>query len=140
MQLYNCKVRLGSNGAPSLYNEVHKIGVTVPEIIVLRHVHGGASHDDIISVDNAAVTDIAPSGDIPRSDEQERTRLAALYAPALRKLGTSISLLFGAAGALPRTTDGVPDGVVKVDEPVERVKRGRKPAQSDGNAALADLE
>ena len=119
MQLYSAKVRLGN----SLHNEVVKVDVTVPEIIVLRHVHGTMSDNGVSTVDPASVVDIKQTGENTLSDDQERTRLAACYSVALKKLDTSINQLFGAAGPLPRTTEGLGDQVVKVEGTVERVKR-----------------
>lgn len=118
MQLYQCKVRLNSN----IMNEVPKIHVTVPEIIVLRIVHsmgegqgGHAPVDDIkpmFDAKNALVT-------VERTDAEERERLESLYAGALQrnKQYPTVNAIFGVGVALPKTTEGIQDA------PVEGVKR-----------------
>ena len=47
MDYFNCKVRLGG----SLHNEVRKTAISAPEVIVLRHIHGGESVFDFEPVD-----------------------------------------------------------------------------------------
>lgn len=65
MQVANAMLSLaGDHG-----NQVPKYGITVAEIVVLRHVHGGD-----------AVKDIEPTGDVERSDFEERDRLAGMFA------------------------------------------------------------
>lgn len=63
--LYSCKVRLGG----SVLNEVPKIGVTAPEIEVLKKIHG----DD-------AVLDIKRTGHVERTYMEERERINDTYA------------------------------------------------------------
>lgn len=66
MQPYKCKLRLNGN----LNNEVVKRGVTAPEIMVLRALHGAD-----------AVVDISEDGPMDkRSHSEERARIMLLYA------------------------------------------------------------
>ena len=124
MQLYSCKVRLKG----SLLHEVFKPEVTIPEMIVLRHVHQG---------DNEALADIRPLGreayDVPGFDEEtekpkekvlrtdtiERARLKRLYDPREKILPK----LFGVGQPLPQVMDGI-DGVA---EPARRRKSAPAP-------------
>ena len=84
MQVFNAKVRL----AGSLLNEVKRLGLTVPEIVVLRRLHG-----------EDAVVDIQHVGDAEVDDIDERGRLHEEYAGGLASLGeeqkTSIEKMFG---------------------------------------------
>lgn len=131
MQLYSCKVRLKGD----LLNEVVKSEVTVPEIIVLRHVHKG---------NNEAVVDIKPLGreayDIPgydendkplakilRTDEAERARLKRIYDPRDKFL--TPKLFFN--GPLPQATEGI--GAAVTAEPARR----RKPVDDTVNQLTA---
>lgn len=119
MQLYKCKVRLSS----SLNNEVPKINVTVPEIIVLRVIHqmgynvGGGD----------PVVDIEPLIDgknqfvmADRSDREERQRLHDIYGGALLRSKThpTIDSIFGVGTPLPTTTDGIKGQVNVGSKPV----------------------
>jgi hypothetical protein len=72
MKLYKATVRLsGSND-----NEVPKIGLTAPEILILRSIHG----------DDAVVRIVETSQD-KRSNAAERERLTQLYGlPAVNKI------------------------------------------------------
>lgn len=65
MQLYDCTIRLGG----SVLNEVPKTGVTAPEIMVLRALHGGD-----------AVVKITKAGSDKRRHQDERQRLYTTYA------------------------------------------------------------
>ena len=61
MHLYACKVRLHG----SVMNEVPKEDVTACEVMILRLIHG----DD-------AIVALRCTGDVARSDEEERSRLS----------------------------------------------------------------
>ncbi len=136
MQLYDCKVRLKG----SLYNEVHKRGVSAAEIMVLRVIHGGAVDD------MDAVVDVKPSMDadgkrLPVSevdDHDERERLQELYGEALHSIEhiSNINGLFGPASALPQVLDGVEPNTVKTRKPP---KRTRVPKPTAAEAAAASL-
>lgn len=122
MQLYDCKVRLKG----SLYNEVHKSGVSAAEISILRLIHGGAVDD------MDAVVGIAPSKDIngkrlPESeisDLDERERLQHLYGTALesREDIKNVNGVFGPTSALPQIAEGVEDSTVKPGKKPRRTR------------------
>jgi hypothetical protein len=152
MQLYNCKVMLGG----SRYNEMRRDGVTIPEIVVLRIIHGGddavvditAARDAAERLDRETLTRAEPGADrektIPWNDKAERERLERRYNRALSKKKSpaeqNIKMIFG-AGPLPTTLDGVGPPLV-TGEPVRRTRVGRPPpvyttadASADGAAA-----
>lgn len=122
MQLYDCKVRLKG----SLYNEVHKSGVSAAEIMLLRLIHGGAVDD------MDAVVEIKPSEDaegkrLPESeinDHDERARLQTLYGTALetREDIKNVNGVFGPASALPQIVTGLQDNTVKPDKKPRRTR------------------
>jgi hypothetical protein len=97
MELVECTVRL----AGSIQHTVPKAGVTPPEILILKHIHGAD-----------AVVDIRPAGTTKRPLDEEWDRLARSY-DAQSALASSpgeqrVSLmerLFGGMGArrLPKT-------------------------------------
>ncbi len=80
MLMYDCTVRL--NGDTS--SEVFKQGVTAPEIIVLRHIHGAD-----------AVVRIIPKTQQRASHSEERDRLIRLYEGAKEHKQGMILHLFG---------------------------------------------
>lgn len=107
MRLFSCKVRLGG----SLYNEVVKSEVTIPEIIVLRAIHGAD-----------AVADIKETGEAKRTDSDERDRLAVEYGKAIKKRAEQLP---GGLGGLIGFSGPVPDAAPGVPLPEE--KKTRKP-------------
>ena len=66
MKTYDCHVRLGGK----VTNEVQRLGVTAPEIIALRSIHG---EDAVVRLKSLAVADDR------RSHVAERDRLSRLY-------------------------------------------------------------
>lgn len=98
--LYSCKVRIGG----SVLNEVPKVGVTAPEVEVLRFIHG-----------SDAVADLKRIGEVKRTDREERARLEGIYASAATSMGDSLvrkkrmfTELFGhVSNALPKTAEAV---------------------------------
>jgi len=64
MDIFKCKVRLGG----SVMNEVEKIAVTAPEVILLRAIHGGD-----------AVVNLKRTGEKRAEHAVERDRLAEIY-------------------------------------------------------------
>src|SRR3546814_3927087 len=72
MQLYRCKVLLKG----SLLHEMPKIGVSAPEILILREIHQG---------DNEPVVEITPMGSNkkPGVNAAERDRLNSTYGPKI---------------------------------------------------------
>lgn len=113
MQLYNCQVRL----ANSPFNMVRKRGVTAPEVVVLRHVHG-----------EEAVVDVELAGEVKRTDREERERLHNIYTPALKKrdpakgFANSLGAIFGVGTPLPVH---LPDVEANVVEPEASIRRHR---------------
>lgn len=91
MQVFNGRVRLGG----SLQHEVYKRGLTTPEILVLRKLHG---HDGVVGLEHAGNADV--------DDDDERERLQYLYGDGLAALSedqkTSIEKMFSTYGALPQ--------------------------------------
>ncbi len=151
MQLYSCKVNLKSNAT----NQVPKIGVTVPEIIVLRVVH---SMPDPMGAPggSAPVTDIqlmpgkkmVPTGENvmgkelmrPITDAEEREYLERQYGGALRshKQTPNLASIFGHASIpLPQTADGVPVPEAKKPNWSKRAQAPEVPAEDDAMQALA---
>lgn len=84
MQVFNATIRIGG----MLEQEVQKRGLTVPEIVVLRRLHGD---DGVISLEHAGYADVDPI--------DERERLHEIYGNGLAHLHedqkTSIEKLFG---------------------------------------------
>lgn len=80
MRMYDCTVRL--NGDTS--SEVFKQGVTAPEIVVLRHIHG-----------SDAVVRIIPKNRATASHAAERERLMHLYEGGKENKVGMIVQLFG---------------------------------------------
>lgn len=64
MDIFTCKLRLGG----SVLNEVPKINVSAPEVLVLRAIHG---HD--------AVVDMRRTGGKHANHNEERERLSQVY-------------------------------------------------------------
>lgn len=84
MHIFNGTVRL--QGA--IGNEIVKYGLTVPEIVVFRQIHG-----------NDGVVNLQHVGEAEVDDIDERERLSTLYDEGLSNLGdelkTSIAKIFG---------------------------------------------
>ena len=75
-KLYSCKLRLGG----SVLNEIRKFDVTVPEIEVLKVLHGSDS-----------VVDIKETGEVARSDREERARIENIFASPANSMGESLA-------------------------------------------------
>ncbi len=84
MHVFDATVRL--QGA--IGNEVSKYGLTVPEIVILRHIHGS---DGVVKLEHVGVAEV--------DDAEERERLVFLYNDGLANLGdelkTSVEKIFG---------------------------------------------
>ena len=97
MRQFACKVRLSG----SLYNEVPKSEVTVPEINILRVIHGGEAVIDITEIDP-----------VKRTDAEERDRLAQVYGGAIKnrqEIVGGLPALIGFSGTpLATETAGLP--------------------------------
>lgn len=114
MQIYSCKVRLSG----SLYHEVIKPDVTAAEIAILRHIHGFVD-PETGNVDPSSVVDVKASGNVDRSDAEERDRLAAIYNPALKRFDSSVAKFFGPGNPLPKFAEGA-DSTITPEEPIRR--------------------
>ncbi|BAQ16103.1 hypothetical protein [Methyloceanibacter caenitepidi] len=135
MDLYQCKVRLGG----SRYNEITKVKVTVPEIFLLRYVHGLVDADTG-EVDDSVVTDIKRIGRTDRSESDERARLQGVYGVALKRQGKSIDLMFGVGQPLPTTAEGVGAGPSAKLEPGEKPKRKYTRKAKDEDSETSEAE
>lgn len=91
MHVFNAKVRLGGE----LNNEVAKRGLTVPEILVLKRLHGESG---VVALEHSGVL-------INYDAEEERERLTEMYDTGLAALHekekTSIKGMFSEYGPLP---------------------------------------
>jgi hypothetical protein len=116
MRQFACKVRLSG----SLYNEVPKSDVTVPEIIILRVIHGGEAVAEIVEVEG-----------VKRSDAEERDRLAHIYGGAIKNRAEIIGglpALIGFSGtALPIDAPGVPAASAKAAKKPGKGKPAEEP-------------
>jgi hypothetical protein len=107
-KLYSCKLRLGG----SVLNEIDKQDVTAPEIEMLRLLHG-----------SDAVLHIRETGQVNRTDRQERARIEQLFASPTQAMGGSLAKkkraiadLFGhERNPLPKEVEEV----IAADEPEE---------------------
>jgi hypothetical protein len=111
MHTYSCKVRLGG----SVINEVPKVGVTVPEMVLLQHVHGADS-----------ISNVAYSKAVERTEDEERDRLRQVY-------GTSVKSKQRVEQILGMDHQPLPDRVpgIQVPEPPESPKKGGRGRQVD---------
>lgn len=89
MKTYNALLRLYCLPGANIRNEVPKIGLTVPEIMLLRQDPKDLGHGlDCLSKITSGADAVMPDPDaedgskprsVPRSEEYERTRLIMLY-------------------------------------------------------------
>jgi len=116
--------------AGSRYNEVAKTEVTIPEIYVLRHVHGG---DDMV-VDIKPLgrevfdpgepdDDGKPTKPVLRTEAVERERLMSLYDPTGKFIRQEV---FGIGQPLPSVLESV-DNVIIPDKPARRTRKPKAP-------------
>ncbi len=124
MQICNCTVAIGGEAGMTVLKE----RVTVPELAILRVIHG-----------EDAVRNIEVIADESVDSADERSRLGSLYkAPE-----NVVRDTFGAAGALPKTLDdaGISDEFV-ISKTVAATKRKAKAsaAQEMTAAEVADAE
>lgn len=113
MQVVNCTVAIGGEAGMT----VAKTNVTVPELLVLRAVHG-----------EDAVRNIEVTGDEDIGSNEERQRLSLLYVNP----ETVVKDTLGAVGALPKTLDdaGISDEFVISTGPVKG-KKGKASATKE---------
>jgi hypothetical protein len=122
MQLYTCKVRLAGNVLHQVDEEV-----TVPEIMVLRALHGDDAVTDIHHKAHKFKTVREDPNDPENrstrmiSDREERARLTEEYgnAWAKTKATPNLNAIFGVAQPLPKVCDGLP-GTVVPEQPIKR--------------------
>ena len=95
MKLYVCSVKLGDSNNHVVPNKK----VTIPEIAVLRRIHGAP-----------AIINIRPANEVKTdadgrtwTDSLERERLTKKYQRSTEDGGVNIVELFGALGALPKS-------------------------------------
>jgi len=128
MRQFACKVRL----AGSLYNEVPKSDVTVPEINILRVIHGGEAVVDI--------TEVAP---VKRSDAEERDRLANIYGGAIKnrqEIIGGLPALIGFSGTpLATETVGLPVAAKQTSAKAGgKPKKGAEPDPADEDEIVVE--
>jgi hypothetical protein len=134
MRLFSCKVRLGA----SLVNEVVKIGVTAPEIVVLRVLHSPPSEAG--AIDPSVVTEIkAQAKEVERTDTEERQRLHETYGVALKKKEMTVGTLFGVGVPLPKSVEGL-EGEVVTEEPARSRRRSRVAGGEQVVPAVSETE
>lgn len=125
MQLCNITVAIGGDAGMT----VHKERVTVPEILILRAVHG----DD-------AVRNIEVIEDADIESTEERQRLGAVY----KNPEGVVKDVLGPTGALPKTLEeaGIDDEFI-VSNTVAKTKKAKKASATeelkvDAEAAAAE--
>jgi hypothetical protein len=113
MQLCNITVAIGGEAGMT----VHKERVTVPEIMILRAVHGEDAVRNIEVIEDA---------DIDASEE--RSRLGAVY----KNPETIVRDVLGAHGNLPKTLDeaGIDDEFI-VSNSVAKTKKSKKASATE---------
>ena len=113
MQICNITVAIGGDAGMT----VHKERVTVPEIMLLRAVHGEDAVRNIEVVEDA---------DIDTADE--RSRLGSVY----KNPETIIRDVLGAHGSLPKTLDeaGIDDEYI-VSSTVAKTKKAKKASATE---------
>lgn len=109
MEIYDCLVHIGGD----VGNSVKRDNVTVPEIEVLRRLHG---HDHVV--------DIEKKGSLELSNELERENLALRYGPEI------VTSIFGPYGDLPQEIEAikVPEVQMKMMPAPVTANIGRKEA------------
>lgn len=113
MQKCECTVAIGGEAGMT----VSKSGVTVPELLVLRHLHG-----------EDAVRNIKIMTDESIDSNEERARLRAKYT----KPATLISDVLGPNGPLPKTVEDAGIG----DEFIIETPQTRATAKTSATKAL----
>lgn len=113
MQICNCTVAIGGEVGMTVAKE----RVTVPELAILRVIHG-----------EDAVRNIEVIADESMDSSEERSRLNALY----RSPENIVRDTFGAAGALPKTLEdaGISDEFV-ISNTVLKTKRKAKASAAE---------
>lgn len=113
MQICNCTVAIGGEAGMTVVKE----RVTVPELALLRVIHGEDAVRNIEVIADESVDSI-----------EERSRLVAVY----RSPENVVRDTFGAAGALPKTLEdaGISDEFV-ISNSVTKTKRKAKSSAAE---------
>lgn len=117
MKLYSAKVRLYGE----VKDEVQRVNVTAAEVRVLRSIHG---EDAVVSVE--------PTGNVDRSDSQERDRLSRVYGEKV------IAKMFGVPVAEISTE--LPTDLELANAALPVVEPGKRKSRSAPEAADAIME
>lgn len=118
MQICNCTVAIGGEAGMTVVKE----RVTVPELAILRVVHG-----------EDAVRNIEVIADESVDSADERSRLASIY----KNPENVVRDAFGAAGALPKTLEdaGISDEFVISKTPAATKRKAKASAAQEMTAA-----
>ena len=103
--LIGCEVHVGGNRDTTVVKGADNDGVTLPELYVLRAVHGGPEH-----VHSEVIV-----GEVERSAEEERERLSLIYGYNV------VAAVFPGVSPLP-TTDDTFAALAERDEAVSAAK------------------
>ena len=112
MEKINANIAIDGN----IGNVVNKDFLTIPELVMLRNIHGETS-----------VSNIIVDGSFDHDDKAERDRLGNLYGDQ------KVIDVFGAYGALPKTFEDarIDDGYF---DQIYLQERSKKPAKSKSKA------
>lgn len=118
MQICNCTVAIGGEVGMTVAKE----RVTVPELAILRVIHG-----------EDAVRNIEVIADESMDSIEERSRLVAVY----RSPENIVRDTFGAAGALPKTLEdaGISDEFVISNTALKTKRKAKASAAEEMTAA-----
>ena len=118
MQIFKVEIKIGGD----LLNTVVKESVSIPEIVLLRAIHG--------SVDSVVVTDVTDETEV--SNRSELERLHNIYSTATNgKAELWVDIVFPGMGVvLPQTLSDIGDSFIP-SEPAPKVSRKRKQAEAD---------
>lgn len=113
MQIVNCTVAIAGEAGMTVLKE----RVTVPEILVLRAIHG-----------EDAVRNIEVIDDIDTDSNEERQRLASVY----KNPEGTVKDTLGAVGALPTTIEdsGIGDEFV-ISSTLPKAKKAKKASAAE---------
>jgi hypothetical protein len=126
MEQLTGNIAIGGN----LGNVLYKNFITIPEVVMLRNIHGETS-----------VFNLAVVGDVETDDKAERDRLGILYGDQ------KVEEVFGRYGALPKSFEDarIDDGYLdklylqnKAKKPVKKAKAKPKRARDNKGHFIAD--
>lgn len=99
MRQYTCTVTLGGDRNHVVANKV----CTIPEIALLRHIHGESSVQVARPAGDALFDGDGAFEPRPRTEAEERERLKIVYDAATPDAEPLVERLFGPLAALPRS-------------------------------------